>query len=55
MPEGARGIRARILLSGLVDEWITVLAPKVIGSRRIGKAVTIPRASVLPDGVEVAG
>ena len=51
--EGGLKLARSLADAGLVDEWITVLAPKVIGSRRIGKAVVIPRASVLPDKVEV--
>ena len=47
--EGGLNLARSLADAGLVDEWITVLAPKVIGSRRIGKAVLIPRASVLPD------
>ena len=47
--EGGLKLARSLAEAGLVDEWITVLAPKVIGSRRIGKAVSIPRASVLPD------
>ena len=47
--EGGLKLARSLADAGLVDEWITVLAPKVIGSRRIGKAVLIPRASVLPD------
>ena len=47
--EGGLMLARSLADAGLVDEWITVLAPKVIGSRRIGKAVLIPRASVLPD------
>ena len=47
--EGGLKLARSLAGAGLVDEWITVLAPKVIGSRRIGKAVLIPRGSVLPD------
>ena len=47
--EGGLKLARSLADAGLVDEWITVFAPKVIGSRRIGKAVSIPRASVLPD------
>ena len=47
--EGGLQLARSLADAGLVDEWITVLAPKVIGSRRIGKAVSIPKASVLPD------
>ena len=51
--EGGLKLARSLADAGLVDEWITVLAPKVIGSRRIGKAVVIPRASVLLDKAEV--
>ena len=47
--EGGLKLARSLADMGLVDEWITVLAPKIIGSSRIGKAVLIPRASVLPD------
>lgn len=47
--EGGLKLARSLADAGLVDEWITVLAPKVIGSRRIGKAVSIPKAFVLPD------
>ena len=53
--EGGLKLAQSLAEAGLVDEWITVLAPKVIGSRRIGKSVSIPRAFVLPDKVEVIG
>ena len=47
--EGGLNLARSFADAGLVDEWITVLAPKVIGSRRIGKAVSIPKAFVLSD------
>ena len=47
--EGGLKLARSLADAGLVDEWITVLAPVVIGSHRIGRAVSIPRASVLPD------
>ena len=47
--EGGLKLARSLADAGLVDEWITVLAPKVIGSRRIGKAVSVPRTSVLLD------
>ena len=50
--EGGLKLARSLADAGLVDEWITVLAPKVIGSRRIGNAVLIPKAFVLPDKVE---
>ena len=49
--EGGLKLARSLADAGLVDEWITVLAPKVIGSRRIEKAVVIPRTSVLQDCV----
>lgn len=39
--EGGLKLATALAEAGLVDEWITVLAPKVIGSRRISEAVTI--------------
>ena len=50
--EGGLKLARSLADAGLVDEWITVLAPKVIGSRRIGKAVSVPRTSVLLDKAE---
>ena len=47
--EGGLKLARSLADAGLVDEWITVLAPKVIGSRQIGKAVSIPKSFVLPD------
>ena len=47
--EGGLQLARSLADAGLVDEWITVLAPKVIGSRRIRKAVSIPKAFVMPD------
>ena len=37
--EGGLGLATSLAETGLVDEWITVLAPIVIGSRAIEKAV----------------
>ena len=45
--EGGLCLARSLAEQGLVDEWITVLAPKVIGSRRIGSAVEIGRTSCL--------
>lgn len=45
--EGGLVLARSLAEAGLVDEWITVLAPKVIGSRRIGDAVEIGRCSCL--------
>ena len=47
--EGGLKLATSLAEAGLVDEWITVLAPKVIGSRRIGKAVFIPKVFVVED------
>ena len=47
--EGGLQLARSLADAGLVDEWITVLAPKVIGSRRIGQAVSIPKTFVIPD------
>ena len=47
--EGGLKLARSLAEAGLVDEWIMVLAPKVIGSRRIGKAVSISKAFVIPD------
>ena len=49
--EGGLKLATSLAEAGLVDEWITVLAPKVIGSRRIGKAVVLPGSLVIPDEV----
>lgn len=46
--EGGLKLATSLAESGLVDEWITVLAPKVIGTRRIADAVAIDRHSCLP-------
>jgi len=37
--EGGLKLATSLAEAGLVDEWITVLAPKVIGTQRIGEAV----------------
>ena len=47
--EGGLGLATSLAESGLVDEWFTVLASKVIGSRRIGEAVSIRRSECLQD------
>ncbi len=39
--EGGLVLARSLADQGLVDEWITVLAPVVIGSRRIGKALRL--------------
>ena len=45
--EGGLKLAVSLAEAGLVDEWMTVLAPKVIGTRRIGEATTIGRTSCL--------
>lgn len=47
--EGGLNLARSLAADDLVDEWITVLAPKVIGRGRIGEAVTIPKVSCLRD------
>ena len=47
--EGGLALARSLAEAGLVDEWITVLASKVIGSRRIGDAVEIGRCTCLQD------
>ena len=47
--EGGLKLARSIAAEGLVDEWVAVLAPKVIGNGRIGSAAVIPSVSVLCD------
>ena len=47
--EGGLKLARSLAEEGLVDEWITVLAPKVIGGGSIGSAKVIPQVSVLCD------
>ena len=47
--EGGLCLARSLAEAGLVDEWITVLASKVIGSRRIGDAVSVGRCTCLQD------
>ena len=47
--EGGLKLAVSLAQAGMVDEWITVLAPKVIGSRRISRAVKIERTSCWQD------
>lgn len=47
--EGGLKLATSLAEQGLVDEWVTVLAPKVIGSRRIGEAVEMERTLCLLD------
>lgn len=42
--EGGLGLATSLAEEGLVDEWLTVLAPLVIGTRPIGQAVRFPGA-----------
>ena len=46
--EGGLTLARSLAEAGLVDEWITVLAPKVIGGRPIREAVSIGRCTCLP-------
>lgn len=50
--EGGFRLARTLAEEGLVDEWITVLAPKVIGNNSIKVAKTIPQVSVIKDFVE---
>ena len=47
--EGGLKLATSLAEAGMVDEWITVLAPKVIGSRHIGEAVFVEEAVCLLD------
>ena len=47
--EGGLKLAVSLAQAGMVDEWITVLAPKVIGSRRISRAVKIERTACWQD------
>jgi diaminohydroxyphosphoribosylaminopyrimidine deaminase/5-amino-6-(5-phosphoribosylamino)uracil reductase len=47
--EGGLKLARSLAKEGLVDEWIAVLAPKVIGDGPIGAANTVPSVSVLCD------
>lgn len=47
--EGGLVLATSLAEAGLVDEWITVLAPKVIGTRPIGEAVEIGGVACLQD------
>ena len=47
--EGGLNLATALAEAGLVDEWWTVLAPKVIGHRRIGRATTIRSVKCLLD------
>lgn len=47
--EGGLELATSLAKEGLVDEWLTVLSPKVIGHGRIGDAAIVPRVSVMTD------
>ena len=49
--EGGLKLAASLAEAGLVDEWLSVVAPAVIGGRRIGSAV---RGRIVGDGVFAA-
>ena len=47
--EGGLELARALAKECLVDEWLTVLAPKVIGHDRLAAAVRIPKVSILAD------
>ena len=47
--EGGFELASYLALEGLVDRWIAVLAPKVIGKKPIGEAVTLKDVVCLQD------
>ncbi|MBO5647219.1 MAG: bifunctional diaminohydroxyphosphoribosylaminopyrimidine deaminase/5-amino-6-(5-phosphoribosylamino)uracil reductase RibD [Kiritimatiellae bacterium] len=47
--EGGFSLASYLAGEGLVDKWITVLAPKVIGKKPIGEAVTLKDVVCLQD------
>ena len=47
--EGGLGLARSLAAEGLVDEWLAVVAPKVIGHGRISEAVRIPKVRVMAD------
>ena len=47
--EGGLGLATSLAKMGVVDEWITVLAPKVIGTGRIAEATMIGKTTCLQD------
>ena len=49
--EGGMKLAASLAEAGLIDEWLSVVAPAVIGGRRIGRAV---RGKIAGDGVFAA-
>jgi riboflavin biosynthesis pyrimidine reductase len=52
--EGGLNLARSLAEEGLVDEWLTVLAPAVIGSKPIGEK-RLFRTSGLPAAVEKGG
>ena len=53
--EGGLKLARSLAEEGLVDEWIAVIAPKVIGSRPVGEAVTIRHVAAVADFPPSAG
>ncbi len=51
--EGGLKLATALAKEGLVDEWVTVLAPKVIGADPLSQAVEIPQLRVIVDTPEV--
>ena len=49
--EGGLKLASSLAEEGLVDEWITVLAPKVIGHLPITSAVPVEKVLLLPDNL----
>ena len=47
--EGGLKLATSLAEAGLVDCWVTVLVPKVIGRRRVDKAVELPLACCIKD------
>ncbi|MBR0197870.1 MAG: bifunctional diaminohydroxyphosphoribosylaminopyrimidine deaminase/5-amino-6-(5-phosphoribosylamino)uracil reductase RibD [Kiritimatiellae bacterium] len=47
--EGGLNLAANLAKEGLVDEWICVLAPKVIADLPISKAIKVEKIECLPD------
>lgn len=53
--EGGLELARSLAAEGLVDEWIAVIAPKVIGHGPIGSAVSVEKVTILPDEGAIAG
>lgn len=47
--EGGMSLAVSLARAGLVDEWITVLAPKVIGDKPVSQAVRLENVECLQD------